>query len=223
MAHDGKTQREAAERRAARRCARPPERRMPSLDGAGRCGYARRGARQAGGLRLCPATATPTAANQRRRGGAERRRRAPGQAARRPVRRAPQIAANDDAPSIGGLIFALQQKPSNQPFHDGGRRLRRLARHRRPAGLGHAGAGDRSAPERRRRPHQPDDGRGAGHHLPADRAVLVPGAARLARAGAEADVLGHDRGGRAAGRARSRAPSSPRPRSARPCAGRSRS
>jgi ABC-type transporter Mla subunit MlaD len=27
-----------------------------------------------------------------------------------------RIAANDDAPSIGGLIFALQQKPSNQPF-----------------------------------------------------------------------------------------------------------
>jgi ABC-type transporter Mla subunit MlaD len=27
-----------------------------------------------------------------------------------------RIAANDDAPSIGGLIFALQEKPSNQPF-----------------------------------------------------------------------------------------------------------
>ncbi|HEX5999542.1 MAG TPA: hypothetical protein VFZ16_09120 [Hyphomicrobiaceae bacterium] len=27
-----------------------------------------------------------------------------------------RIAANDDAPSIGGLIFALQQKPSNEPF-----------------------------------------------------------------------------------------------------------
>jgi ABC-type transporter Mla subunit MlaD len=27
-----------------------------------------------------------------------------------------RIAANDDAPSIGGLIFALQQKPSNRPF-----------------------------------------------------------------------------------------------------------
>jgi ABC-type transporter Mla subunit MlaD len=27
-----------------------------------------------------------------------------------------RIAANDDAPSIGGLIFALQQKPDNQPF-----------------------------------------------------------------------------------------------------------
>ena len=27
-----------------------------------------------------------------------------------------RIAANDDGPSIGGLIFALQQKPSNAPF-----------------------------------------------------------------------------------------------------------
>src|SRR5262249_6321671 len=27
-----------------------------------------------------------------------------------------KIAANDDAPSIGGLIFSLQQRPSNRPF-----------------------------------------------------------------------------------------------------------
>jgi hypothetical protein len=26
------------------------------------------------------------------------------------------MAANDDAPSIGGLIYALEQKPSNKPF-----------------------------------------------------------------------------------------------------------
>ncbi len=43
----------------------------------------------------------------------------PRRAARRrpagPVRS--QIAANDDAPSIGGLIYALDQKPSNAPFH----------------------------------------------------------------------------------------------------------
>ena len=42
--------------------------------------------------------------------------------ARRTAKRRPaappraRIAANDDAPSIGGLIFALQQKPSNRPF-----------------------------------------------------------------------------------------------------------
>ncbi|MCH9765093.1 MAG: hypothetical protein K0U34_03760, partial [Alphaproteobacteria bacterium] len=42
--------------------------------------------------------------------------------ARRVARRRPAgpvkgtIAANDDAPSIGGLIYALEQKPSNRPF-----------------------------------------------------------------------------------------------------------
>ncbi len=41
---------------------------------------------------------------------------------RRVARRRPagpsrdRIAANDDAPTIGGLIFALEQKPSNRPF-----------------------------------------------------------------------------------------------------------
>src|SRR6516165_4432850 len=41
---------------------------------------------------------------------------------RRPAKRRPagparaKIAANDDAPSIGGLIFSLQQKPSSRPF-----------------------------------------------------------------------------------------------------------
>jgi hypothetical protein len=44
------------------------------------------------------------------------------QAARRTARRRPagpartRIAANDDAPSIGGLIYALDQKPSSKPF-----------------------------------------------------------------------------------------------------------
>lgn len=42
--------------------------------------------------------------------------------ARREARRRPagpvreRLAANDDAPSIGGLIYALQQKPSNKPY-----------------------------------------------------------------------------------------------------------
>src|SRR5262245_57019886 len=42
--------------------------------------------------------------------------------ARRTAKRRPagppraRIAANDDAPSIGGLIFALQQRPSRRPF-----------------------------------------------------------------------------------------------------------
>src|SRR5262245_28953597 len=38
-------------------------------------------------------------------------------AKRRPAGPArPQVAANDRAPRIGGLIFALQQKPSHRPF-----------------------------------------------------------------------------------------------------------
>lgn len=42
---------------------------------------------------------------------------------RRTARRRPsgptrsRVAANDDGPTIGGLIFALEQKPSNKPFH----------------------------------------------------------------------------------------------------------
>ena len=46
----------------------------------------------------------------------------PEAASRRVARRRPagpvrnRIAANDDAPSIGGLIYALEQKPSNKPF-----------------------------------------------------------------------------------------------------------
>ena len=45
---------------------------------------------------------------------------------RRTARRRPagqtrgRMAANDDAPTIGGLIFALEQKPSNRPFHFAG-------------------------------------------------------------------------------------------------------
>ena len=57
-----------------------------------------------------PPTSEPSAANAgdgTTRRAAKRRPAAPPRA---------RIAANDDAPSIGGLIFALQQKPTNQPF-----------------------------------------------------------------------------------------------------------
>jgi ABC-type transporter Mla subunit MlaD len=53
-----------------------------------------------------PGAPAPSAEEQRRRAS---RRRTAG-----PAR--DHIAANDDAPTIGGLIFALHQKPSNQPF-----------------------------------------------------------------------------------------------------------
>jgi hypothetical protein len=51
-------------------------------------------------------TAQPAADDRVRRVG---RRRAAGPARSR-------LAANDDSPSIGGLIYALNQKPSNKPF-----------------------------------------------------------------------------------------------------------
>ena len=47
---------------------------------------------------------------------------APDKPSRRVARRRPtgpvrqKVAANDDAPSMGGLIYALQQKPSNKPY-----------------------------------------------------------------------------------------------------------
>ena len=106
---------------------------------------------------------------------------------------------------------AVHRRPDLRPaaeavepaLHDGCRRLGRVARRRRPAGVGHAGARDR-AQRLLRRAGQPDHDHRGGHHLAADRPVLVPGAAGLARAGTEADVLGHDRGGGAPGRARPR-------------------
>ena len=75
--------------------------------------------------------------------------------------------------------------------------FRRMVRHRRHFCLGHAGV-------RRVDLFRPDAGRGHSHRSAADSAHLVPGAARLAGPGAETDVLGHDRGGGAAGGARSR-------------------
>lgn len=64
----------------------------------------------AGPLRAQPMSAPPKVADEE--SGEQRRlaRRRPAG----PVRN--RIAANDDAPSIGGLIYALEQKPSNKPF-----------------------------------------------------------------------------------------------------------
>lgn len=56
-------------------------------------------------------------ANREADSGPDQGGHAAGQIDRRraaPARR--RFAANDDVPSIGGLIFALQQKPSNRPF-----------------------------------------------------------------------------------------------------------
>ena len=109
MAQDGKTQREAAERApepvpaeplavpaklplSGRNAAdRPPP--MPTGSGLG--------AIKPGNKSSGP-------------GGTQGSRRAAKRRAAGPARA--QVAANDDAPSIGGLIFALQQQPSNRPF-----------------------------------------------------------------------------------------------------------
>src|SRR5262249_11163890 len=116
MAHDGKTQREASER--------------PPPGGAGG--------------RTAPATPTPSlgppppnaaapppfplaALGSLKPGSRDHPTSGnagpgPDPTPRRPAKRRPagparaKIAANDDAPSIGGLIFSLQQRPSNRPF-----------------------------------------------------------------------------------------------------------
>ena len=104
MAHDGKTQREAPQRPPG---SAPVERLMPPKASAD----APRGPPEA------PPPlpiAQPTAANQAGEAAGNASRRTAKRRAAGPART--QIAANDDAPSIGGLIFALHQKPSNQPF-----------------------------------------------------------------------------------------------------------
>jgi ABC-type transporter Mla subunit MlaD len=104
MAHDGKTQREATERQLGAGARERTEPAMPSLEGPADMAAAPSAPFPMGNLgSLKPGN------------GAERGGRRP--AKRRPAGPArPKIAANDDAPSIGGLIFSLQQKPSNRPF-----------------------------------------------------------------------------------------------------------
>src|SRR5262245_62876593 len=99
MAHEGKTQREAVERTTG---PAPHELKVAVAAPADNpTPMALHGRNTLGAIK-------PGGSND----GAERNGRRP--AKRRPAGPArPNIAANDDAPSIGGLIFALQQKPSN--------------------------------------------------------------------------------------------------------------
>ena len=113
MAQDGQSKRDAAQRTAAATAARPGPPRLPPVPPlqAPRSGAPNTppdlpkspGAEMPGPVSTEPETGAP--ASDRR---ASRRRSAG------PAR--DHIAANDDAPTIGGLIFALHQKPSNQPF-----------------------------------------------------------------------------------------------------------
>jgi hypothetical protein len=103
MAHDGKTQREAAKRTLGlATLARPPS---PPKKDAGN---------QAKSPEPPPLPAAAQSSFPDAPAEDESSRRAAKRRAAGPARS--RVAANDDAPSIGGLIFALQQKPSNQPF-----------------------------------------------------------------------------------------------------------
>ncbi|MEL7049232.1 MAG: hypothetical protein AAFO75_09790, partial [Pseudomonadota bacterium] len=66
------------------------------------------------GLSLDPDSKAPSGSPAEPDGGSDAQRRSAKRRPSGPVRR--QVAANDDAPSIGGLIYALEQKPSSAPF-----------------------------------------------------------------------------------------------------------
>jgi hypothetical protein len=65
---------------------------------------------------IAESTAAPAAASAKAKAEADASRRPPPPRRRAAAPPRARIAANDDAPSIGGLIFALQQKPSNRSF-----------------------------------------------------------------------------------------------------------
>src|SRR3990172_10662424 len=100
MAHDGKTQREVTHRLPG---PTPLARPMPKASGAA-----------SEDADLPPPISRPELSIPKPDREAEPQRRAAKPRPAGPARS--RIAANDDAPSIGGLIFSLQQQPSNQPF-----------------------------------------------------------------------------------------------------------
>ena len=111
------------------------------------------------------------------------------------------LAANDDVPSIGGLIFALHQKPSKQPLKVAAIASAVWGGGWIVARLGHAGTGVRASADLARDADAANGDRAYCGYRAADCTFLAPGDACLARAGAEIDVLGDDRGGHPAGRA----------------------
>jgi ABC-type transporter Mla subunit MlaD len=105
MAHEGKTQREAVERTTG---PAPHELKVAVAAPADNpTPMALHGRNTLGAIK-------PGGSSDGERNGRRPAKRRPAGPAR------PKIAANDDAPSIGGLIFALQQKPSNRPFQIAG-------------------------------------------------------------------------------------------------------
>lgn len=118
MAQDGQSKRDAAQRSAAATAARPGPPRLPPAPAL----QAPRGGKPASPPELPkapgaePGASAPSEVEQGAPAASadEQRRRASRRRGAGPAR--DHIAANDDAPTIGGLIFALHQKPSNQPF-----------------------------------------------------------------------------------------------------------
>jgi ABC-type transporter Mla subunit MlaD len=106
MAHDGKTQREAAKRTLGlATLGRPP---APPKQANGAAKAPEPPPLPPADFNAKPAEPEPEyAEDEGQRRAAKRRPAGPARG---------RVAANDDVPSIGGLIFALQQKPSNQPF-----------------------------------------------------------------------------------------------------------
>jgi hypothetical protein len=106
MAHDGKTQREAVERVPGPGMPELPAPAMLPSEAPGEVGRT---------PPPFPKNSLGSLKPGNGKDGSEANVRRP--AKRRPAGPArPKIAANDDAPSIGGLIYSLQQKPSNRPF-----------------------------------------------------------------------------------------------------------
>jgi len=121
MAQDGQSKRDAAQRTAAAGAARPGPPRLPPAPPI----PTPRGGKPTAPPDLprpSPSEAAPGAPELEisvpAPAGDEQRRRASRRRGAGPAR--DHIAANDDAPTIGGLIFALHQKPSNQPFRVAG-------------------------------------------------------------------------------------------------------
>ena len=105
MAHDGKTQREAAKRTLGlATLGRPP---APPKQANGAAKAPEPPPLPPAEFSARPEAEAEFAEDEGQRRAAKRRPAGPARG---------RVAANDDVPSIGGLIFALQQKPSNQPF-----------------------------------------------------------------------------------------------------------
>ncbi len=129
MAHDGKTPREAAQRAPAERLGEPPQERLSEriIERIERTVVRRPDPPRPPPPELSPPPpplpmplGKPPVSTAE--GQVSPTFDGPSPANRRPAKRRPagpartRIAANDDAPSIGGLIFALQQKPSGNVF-----------------------------------------------------------------------------------------------------------